>query len=70
MPRKLYDPQLTPEREVVAMKETIASTRANRLVRTGEQYIATCMSGHHVITSDASEAEAFADKHHGCPMKN
>jgi|HubBroStandDraft_1064217.scaffolds.fasta_scaffold190482_1 hypothetical protein len=61
--RHPYDPQLLPERTVVAAKEALAARRENKVTRTGEQYIATCEAGHSVITSDAGEAEAFAQKH-------
>jgi hypothetical protein len=66
MVRKLYDPQLAPEREIVARKEARAAQRELRVSRDGEQYIGTCMAGHAVVTSDAGEVESFADRHRQC----
>ena len=63
MTRKLYDPQLAPEREVVAAKTALTKRRVLAVTRSGEQFICTCRAGHHIVTSDASEAESFAERH-------
>jgi hypothetical protein len=62
-PRKLYDPLIPPERQVVAEKEALAARKVTAVTRAGEQFICTCMAGHFVVTSDAGEAEVFANKH-------
>jgi hypothetical protein len=69
MARRLYDPQLAPEREIIARKEARAAEQVNRITRDGEQYIGTCMAGHSCITSDAGEIEKFAVKHRDCKRK-
>ena len=63
MTRKLYDPQLAPEREVVAAKTALTKRRTLAVTRSGEQYICTCPALHLIVTSDASEADGFAERH-------
>lgn len=63
--RKLYDPQLAPERrikdEYTALLESIKGT--NSMWRAGEQHFVTCRCGEYVVTSDVFEADRFAVRH-------
>jgi hypothetical protein len=66
---KLYEPQLIPERKVLADKEAmLGEQRGTDLVRrVGEQYLMTCHCGAVVVTSDEREVSRFrADHAHPC----
>jgi hypothetical protein len=64
--RKLYDPQLDPERKIIREKlellESIIGT--NRCVRSGEQYLVSCQCGSFIVTSESVEVGQFQQRHH------
>lgn len=63
--RKLYDPQLDPERKIrtdyTELLESIKGT--DSMWRAGEQHFVTCRCGGHIVTSDTFEADRFALRH-------
>lgn len=65
MTRKLYDPQLPPEREIIREKLAIleAMKGADHYVRSGEQCFCTCHCGAYIVTSDLGEADRFCVRH-------
>lgn len=64
-PRKLYDPQIAPERSVVAAKEALLEDQrgTDKITRTGEQYICTSIDGAAEVTSDESVVSRFRVEH-------
>lgn len=68
MARKLYEPQLTPEREVLAFKSTVLEEiRGKNIVRRiGEQYFMSCQCGTLDVTSNNTAPFVFLDDHEKC----
>jgi hypothetical protein len=63
--RNLYDPQLTPERTVLAGKEAMlaANRGTDAITRAGEQYLCTCHCGAAEVTSDEGAVSLFRAGH-------
>lgn len=66
--RHPLDPQLDPERKVIAEKQAfVESVRGtNSWTRWGEQYIYSCECSGLVVTSDWELAHVFATRHAAC----
>lgn len=63
-----YDPRLIPEHQVLADKSAIlaANRGSDRIIRAGEQYIATCRCGAAEVTSSEKVLARFRMEHgHG-----
>lgn len=60
-----YDPRLILERQVLAGKSAIlaANRGSDRVVRAGEQYIATCRCGGVLVSSDERVLSRFQGEH-------
>jgi hypothetical protein len=63
--RRLYDPQLTPERAVTAAKENLLAAHrgTDAITRAGEQYICTSLDGAVEVTSDERVVARFRAEH-------
>jgi hypothetical protein len=70
MARKLYDPQLTPEREVMKEKNKLLNEMKQvvRLTctRSGEQYFLGCKCRAYQVTNDPRIAHQFMIDHISC----
>lgn len=65
MARKLYDPQLSPERDILKIKKEMLEEQRGtfRVRRHGEQYICSCICAATLITSDTYEQTNFWKEH-------
>lgn len=69
MARKLYDPQLIPERDIHEKTyKKLEGMMGTKCVSRGptERYIMTCVCGTYQITSDNNAHVYFTDTHRGC----
>jgi hypothetical protein len=66
--RKLYDPQLDPERKVIADKtaDLEANKWVKKIMRSGEQFLLTCPCGWFQVTSDFKALADWTQAHAKC----